>query len=133
MLQSHKIKNELYQNLGKLFYAVAMADKHIHSVEIKKLKESIKEHWLTVDDVADEFGTDAAYQIEIVFDWLQGEEKEATFYYEEFKDFFKEYKAKFTPRIRLLIWNTADAIAASFAGLNKSELILLAKLRILLQ
>ena len=133
MLQSQKLKNRLYQNLGKLFYAIAMADKNVRPIEVKKLREAVKEWWLAVDDVSDEFGTDAAYQIEIVFDWLQEEEKEGEAYFKEFTDFFKEHETAFTPKIRELIWNTADTIAASFAGKNKSELILLAKLKMLLQ
>ncbi len=40
-------------------------------VEIERLKEDVRKYWLTVDSIEDEFGTDAAYQIEIVFNWLQ--------------------------------------------------------------
>lgn len=77
MLHSEKTGNELYQNLGKLFYAVAIADKSIRPIEVEKMKEDVRKYWLTVDGVEDEFGTDAAYQIEIVFDWLQQEERKA--------------------------------------------------------
>lgn len=133
MLNSQKIGNELYQNLGKLFYAVAMADKAIRPVEVQRLKDSIKEKWLDVDDVEDEFGADAAYQIEIVFDWLQDEEKEGQIYFDEFKEFFEEHKDRITPKMITLIWKTAESIAASFAGKNKSELIILARLKLFLK
>ena len=133
MLPSEKIGNEFYQNLGKLFYAVAMADKTVHPMEIEKLKSAVKKHWLTVDMVEDEFGTDAAYQIEIVFDWLQQEEKKSDTYFREFIDFYEEHPSRFSNTIKLLIYRTADAIASSFANKNKSELILLAKLKLLLQ
>lgn len=133
MLNSQKIGNELYQNLGKLFYAVAMVDKTIRPIEVQRLKEAVKEKWLKVDAIEDEFGTDAAYQIEIVFDWLQEEEHDGQIYFDEFKDFFKEHKDRINPNIITLIWKTADAIAASFAGKNKSELIILAKLKLFLK
>ncbi len=133
MLNSQKIGNELYQNLGKLFYAIAMADNTIRPIEVKRLKEAIKEKWLDVDEVEDEFGEDAAYQIEIVFDWLQEEEKEGQIYFEEFKEFFQEHKDRITPNMTTLIWRTAESIAASFAGKNKSELIILAKLKLFLK
>ncbi|MEJ1222474.1 hypothetical protein [Sediminicola sp. 1XM1-17] len=133
MLNSQKIGNELYQNLGKLFYAIAMADNTIRPIEVIRLKQAIKEKWLDVDEVEDEFGADAAYQIEIVFDWLQDEEKEGELYFEEFKDFFREHKDKISPKMTTLIWRTAEAIAASFAGKNKSELIILAKLKLFLK
>lgn len=133
MRPSEKIGNELYQNLGKLFYAIAMADKKVVPEEIEKLKDDVRKYWLSVDDIEDEFGTDAAYQIEIVFDWLQEEELESQLYFEEFMDFFKAHPSKFNDRIKELIWVTADDIASSFAGKNKSELIFLAKLKMLLQ
>lgn len=133
MLPSEKIGNEHYQNLGKLFYAIAMADKKVAPKEVEKLKEDVRKFWLSVDDIEDEFGTDAAYQIEIVFDWLQKEEKESQLYFDEFKDFFKAHPSKFNDRVKQLIWRTADDIASSFAGKNKSELILLTKLELLLK
>lgn len=133
MLNSQKIGNELYQNLGKLFYAVAMADKAIRPIEVIRLKEAVKEKWLDVDEVEDEFGVDAAYQIEIVFDWLKDEEKDGQIYFDEFKEFFEEHKDRINPKMITLIWQTAEAIATSFAGKNKSELIILAKLKLFLK
>lgn len=133
MLPSDKIGNEFYQSLGKLFYAVAMADKNVRPIEIERLKEDVKKYWLPVDAIEDEFGTDAGYQIEIVFDWLQQEEKEGNTYFQEFVDFYKEHPSKFTKAIKQLIFKTADDIASSFANKNKSELILLAKLKLLMQ
>lgn len=133
MYPSEKIGNQLYQNLGKLFYAIAMADRKVVPEEVEKLKEDVRKYWLQIDDIEDEFGTDAAYQIEIVFDWLNQEEKDSELFYDEFVDFFKVHHSKFTEPIKQLIWHTADDIAFSFAGKNKSELILLAKLKMLLQ
>ena len=74
--------NEFYENLGKLFYSVAMADKKVSLIEIQRLKEDVKKYWLPLDDVEDDFGTDAAYQIEIVFDWLQQEERNSQSWYD---------------------------------------------------
>lgn len=133
MLSSKKIGNEFYQSLGKLFYAVAMADKRVRPIEVKKLKEDVQKYWLQVDSIEDEFGSDAAHQIEIVFDWLQEEEKESDTYYGEFADFYKEYPNAFNRGIKQLIFKTADDIASSFANKNKSEVILLAKLKLLFQ
>ena len=48
-----KLGNEFYQNLGKLFYAVAMADHSVHMKELEKLNEVIRDHWLDVDDIED--------------------------------------------------------------------------------
>ena len=132
MLNSEKVGNELYQYLGKLFYAVAIADRTIHLKELEKLKEMVRKHWLDVDDIEDEYGEDAAFQIEVVFDWLLEYEKDGHNCFNEFKVFFKEHPSHFTPEIKDIIMATANAIARSFAGTNKSELVILAKLKLLL-
>ncbi|HLU51235.1 MAG TPA: hypothetical protein VKZ42_03660 [Flavobacteriaceae bacterium] len=52
---------KFYQSLGKLFYAIASVDKVVRKDEVEILKSLVKEKWLDLDDVEDEFGTDAAY------------------------------------------------------------------------
>ncbi|WP_299535885.1 hypothetical protein [Ulvibacterium sp.] len=133
MTYQESTQNKMYQNLGKLFYAVAMADKNVRPKEVATLREAVREQWLDVDEAEDEFGTDAAYQIEIVFDWLHNEESDGDSYFKEFKYFFKEHRSLFTKRISEQIYKTARAIAVSFAGTNKSELVLLTKLKMLLE
>ncbi|MBR9853312.1 MAG: hypothetical protein GYB37_01875 [Algicola sp.] len=131
MTSKTKLGNELYQNLGKLFYAMAMADRSVHINEMEKLNEVVKEHWLDVDDVEDEYGSDAALQIISVFDWLLEYEKDSKEIYEEFEAFYTEHELVFTPKIKSLAMSTSRAITASFYGSNKSELILLGRLQLL--
>lgn len=132
MLETEKKQvNELYQNLGKLFYAMAMADHSVHMKEMEKLNEVVRDHWLEVDDIEDEYGTDAAFQIISVFDWLLEYGKDSEEIYEEFEAFYTDHKTLFTPEIKNLAMSTARAIAAAFAGSNKSELILLGRLQLL--
>lgn len=129
MNHSQEVANQFYQNLGKLFFAVAMADKSVRPKEVEKLTEDVRTYWLDLDHTWDEFGTDAAYQIEIVFDWLLNEEKDSETYFDEFADFYHEHPDKFSRPIKTLILHTCNDIANSFAGKNKSELIILAKLQ----
>ncbi|MDF0708838.1 hypothetical protein [Flagellimonas okinawensis] len=129
MFNSEKIGNEFYQNLGKLFYAVAMADHNVRPVEVKRLRKYVRQHWLEVDQFEDEFHTDSAYQIEIVFDWLEGEEKDGDEYFEEFKEFYKDHPEKFSEKLKQLIVETAESIASSFAGKNRSEMLAIFKLK----
>nr|WP_297789543.1 hypothetical protein [uncultured Allomuricauda sp.] len=134
MLESKEnLGNKLYQNLGKLFYAMAMADHSIHMKEMEKLNEVVKDHWLEVDDIEDEYGTDAAFQIVSVFDWLLEYEKDNDEIYEEFEAFYMDHKILFTPKIKNLAMSTSRAITASFSGSNKSELILLGRLQLLFE
>lgn len=120
-----------YEVLGKLFYAVAAADGVVELPEVNKLKEIIRKEWLPVDETEDGFQTDAAYQIEVVFDWLDAQNNlKSDTLFEKFVSYKNEQSHFFTPAIKKLIIKTAHAIAASFSGKNKSELIILAKLDI---
>lgn len=123
---------KLYQNLGKLFYAIAAADKVVSEEEKDTLKNIVKEDWVNVDDFKDDYGTDAAYLIEIIFDWLDENQPSAFSAFNDFKDFKKDHEEFFTPAIKKLIWKTADQIASSFSGKNKSELIMLSQLKAIL-
>lgn len=123
--------NELYQNLGYLFYAVAMADHRVHRKELEKLNELVKEHWLAVDELEDPYGTDAAFQIATVFDWLLDQGKNGNEAYEDFEEYYSEHKPLFTPKVKDLAKATSRAIAGSFSGNNKAELVLLGRLELL--
>ncbi|MCM4158706.1 hypothetical protein FHG64_03650 [Antarcticibacterium flavum] len=122
-----------YQNLGKLFYAIAAADKVVRAEEVAALKEIVEKEWLKIDEINDEFGTDTAYQIEIIFDWLDENQPDAEEAFNDFKEYRRDHQNFFDPDIDKLIWKTADTIAASFAGKNKAEVIMLSKLKALLQ
>ncbi|REE07745.1 hypothetical protein DFQ09_11175 [Winogradskyella pacifica] len=129
MVTKKKMTLQFYQILGKLFYSIAASDGNVRSIEFDKLKVLVKEQWLDVDDFEDTFGTDAAYQIEIVFDWLnEDEELNAKVCFDDFINYKKSQSHLFTKDIRRLILKTAAAIAYAFSGINKSELTLLAKL-----
>ncbi len=120
-----------YQEIGQLFYAVAAADKVVRKSEYDALRKFIREEWLSLDDYKDTFGSDAAFQVEIVFDWFDYEQMNAKDCFESFSEFYKEHPSLFTPERKQLILKTAHAIANAFAGKNKSELIFLSRLSLL--
>ncbi len=122
-----------YQKMGELFYAIAAIDKVVRKEEYDALKNIIQKEWKNLDDYEDPFRTDAAYQIEVVFDWFDYEQLDANDCFESFADFKKENQKLFTKDRKELIWKTANTIAAAFAGKNKNELVLLAKLKMLLE
>ena len=130
---SNIIGNTFYQKIGSLFFAVAMANGSVHSNEVDKLKALVREKWLPLDDIEDEYGTDAAFQIEIVFDWLLENEKKSSECFASFTAFYKEHKVIFSEKVKGLIFDTANAIAYSFSGKNKAELIFLGNLHLLFQ
>lgn len=128
---ANTVGNKFYQKVGKLFFAVAMVDGSVHTKEVDKLKSLVREKWLPLDDIEDEYGTDAAFQIEIVFDWLLENENTSAECYTDFTDFYKEHPTVFSDKVKTLVFETANSIAYSFSGKNKAELVLLAKLHLL--
>lgn len=120
---------QFYQHLGKLFYSLAAADNVIREEEIAQLKKVMHSDWLALDDSIDQFGTDAAFQIEVVFDWLvQIDWRNDDQFLTEFKLFKQEHKNLFTDAVNKLILKTAFAIAHSFSGKNKSEMVLISQI-----
>ncbi|TDD78896.1 hypothetical protein E0F89_00210 [Flavobacterium caseinilyticum] len=121
-----------YEHLGKVFYSIAAIDKTVRTEEIEKLKQIIRTEWLPLENSFNEFGDDTAYQIEIVFDWLVENEWVFDQVIPDFKIFRAEHQHLFTPEINTLILKTANAIASSFSGKNKSEHVLISQLSVIL-
>lgn len=134
MKPSESTMIHFYQQLGKVFYSIATVDKIIRKEEFAQLKKIVKKEWLPLEDSLTEFGDDSAYQIEIVFDWLVANGWDSEQVIPDFKFFRNEHQHLFTPEINALILKTANAIATSFSGKNKSEHVLISQLNsILLQ
>ena len=129
MTPSHQTMIHFYQHLGKLFFSIASVDKTVRKEEIAQLKEIVKKEWLPLENSFSEFGDDAAYQIEIVFDWLVENDWNIGKTMPDFEGFRKEHPSIFTPQVNDLILKTAKAITNSFSGKNKSESVLIEKLR----
>ena len=129
MTSSQKAMIPFYQCLGKLFYSVAMADKTVPEREVDQLKKLLRNQWLPLDQTHDIFGTDSAYQIEIVFDWLvETGAMNTDEILKDFKIFKTGHEKLFTKEVKELILKTAFSIAKSFSGKNKSELIQISQL-----
>tara|TARA_R110002073_G_scaffold13377_2_gene57141 strand:+ start:10765 stop:11181 length:417 start_codon:yes stop_codon:yes gene_type:complete len=131
MKTNKELTHKFYQNLGKLFYAIAAIDNNVRVEELDKLKDIVKKEWLTTHLIEDDFKMNAEHSIINTFKWLHNDnEYNAKTCYNSFLTFKKEHESLFTDQINTLILKTARAIAASFSKVNKSELMLLAKLNI---
>ena len=124
---------KLYQNLGYLFYSIAAAYKVVRHEEIAILRKIIREKWLKLEKTDDKFEKDTTSKIESVFDYLLLNEIVSNNAFTKFEYFELENKKIINKKTKQLIWDTANQIALSFSGNNKSELILLSKLQILLK
>ena len=131
MAFAEKPEIAFYQSVGELFYAIAASDKVVRTSEFDALKKLVRNEWLDESHATDQYQTDAAYQMEIVFDWFDYERMDANECFERFQQYVNEHRKAFTEERIELIKKTANAIAAAFSGKNKAELILLAKLDLL--
>lgn len=127
-MQHTDINTELFENLGKLFYAVAAADRNLHENETLGLKREIEKFW---KPKFAEAPYSMAYYIWHAFELARRSDTTAEQAYEAFVEFFKKSPGEFTEEVKNLILDTANAIARAYADKNKSELILLAKLQLL--
>jgi len=128
MKPSDKTMVLFYQQIGKVFYSIAAVDKTVRPEEVKELKKVIQKEWLPLENSIDSFGSDSAYQIEIVFDWLVENEWNIDQMIPDLKTFRIVHSSLFTDQVNALILKTAKAIADSFAGKNKSEHVLISQL-----
>ncbi len=121
MKKSYETMQLFYQNVGKLFYAVAYADKVVRKEEIDELKKVIETVWLPLEDTEDEFGMDNAFNIEFMFQYLNESKESAEQAFEDFKIYAKANPKMFSEYIKEITVNTCTAIADSFLGTNKAE------------
>lgn len=124
---------EFYQNLGKLFYAIAAADKMVHKDEVETLKNIINKDWLNLEGKKTDDEIDAMRQVKIIFYALVNKNENAKQCLQEFKQYKQDNERLFKEEVKELIWKTANEITTSFSSKNKSELIVLTDLGLLLQ
>lgn len=132
MKATSKTQSEFYQNLGKVFYAIAAADKMVHKDEVEMVKKIVNTDWLTLDGEKADYEIEAMRQIKITFYNLVNENAVAKKCLLEFQEYKQSNKRKFNDEVKKLIWKTANEIASAFSSNNKSELILLADLGFIL-
>ena len=129
-MENSDINTELFEHLGKLFYAVAAVDRELHEDETLRLKKEIEKFW---KPRFTEAPYSMAFYIWHAFEHARSSDATAEEAYEEFINYYKESPQVFTEEIRNLVLDTANAIAKAYADRNKSELILLAKLQLLFE
>lgn len=91
-----------YQNLGKLFYAIAAIDNNVRDEEFFKLQEIVKSDSLIITA---NHKTEAKNTIINTFNWLHNDnEYDAKTCYNSFIDFKKNNEELFTDKVKLKIY-----------------------------
>ena len=117
-----------YQHLGKLFYAVALADKKVKKEEFETMKKEISLLCVSENYQITKLKIDIEHHITSTFKILYFDKATVEDCYNDFVDYKRANEVLFTKSIKRMILKIAGKIAASFSDINKSELILLAKL-----
>ncbi|MFN8437447.1 MAG: hypothetical protein U0V72_07375 [Cytophagales bacterium] len=115
------IGEKFYEELGYLFYAAASADKKVAKEEVAELKKCVREVWLPLEDSTDTFGSDAAFHIESVFDWLLENGEKGQDALSNFEEYFLNHKKLFSESIKSKILDTVSRISGAYGTENKAE------------
>lgn len=127
-METRQKMNLFYQLLGKIFYAAANADKNLRPEERQVLKDLVKSEWVPLENSVDPYGSDAAFQIEYMFDILFETEPPTGHVLDELEDFKTHHPSLFTGDMNSRIVRTAGKITDAVARKNKNELVFLSRL-----
>ena len=117
----------LFDKIILVFYAVAAADGLVRPEELKVLKRVVKEKWFSGDNVPL-----CEVLIPQIFQELQQQGVSSHEAFDEFREYYQQHRNEFSQEHKAKLAETAAAVAAAFAGNNKSELTVLAQLYLLL-
>ena len=121
----NKLDDGFCMHLAQLFYAVASADNVVAEEEVNTLKLMIKKEWVSGNILSNS-------QAEVLFsafNQLAESRADSNQCFQTFKLYIENNHIKIAAPVKSLIWKTAERIASSYAHKNKSELIVLTKLK----
>ncbi|NOT36574.1 MAG: hypothetical protein HOP11_04295 [Saprospiraceae bacterium] len=121
-----------YSNIGNILYSVAACDKVVQKEEILNVRKLLQKDWLIAEKSLKDLEEDSAQKIQNYFYSLLEQSPDPQECFNEFKAFYESNKDMFSKTINDWIINTTSAIAFSFSKNNKSELVMLSKIQILL-
>ncbi len=116
---------DFHQALGQLFYAIALSDKVLREEEMAMLDKMINSEWLPIDKNAG--------QVRMTFNKVKEQGKTAQECMEAFESFYQTHKNLFREEVLERVWKSVNSIASACAGKNKSELVMLSKLSVILK
>ncbi|OEK01008.1 hypothetical protein BFP97_05550 [Roseivirga sp. 4D4] len=126
-MKPEKLDLPFYENLARLFYAMATVDNHVRTVEKRKIKEIIETEW---DDTSSSLDSNQVMysQLKVLFE--EAFDKEEAF--QLFKAYFLAHRETFTKDLKRKIMHGVNQIANAFGGTSKSESVLVSRLYFLM-
>lgn len=120
---------EFYIELGKLVYAIAMADGQVQQEELDTLRNTINTHLAPLEDSMDEFGTDSAFYTEFEFETLMDSQADVKSCFESFMQYIENNKNLFTPKFKAACINVIEEVAKAYQGIIPAEKELIDKIK----
>lgn len=133
MLSITKLEEQFYFKIGELFYAITAADGTTRKEEVQSLRNILKQDQSELKFMNNDSAEESTTLIIKGFKNAEAEALDASYYFTGFSNFKKTHPEFFGKEKNQAIWNIAVQLANSFAGGNKSELIMLNKLKLLFQ
>lgn len=119
--------------IGYVVYAVASADNHVALEEKKIAHDLINEHWTLLADNEDPFGVRALDFVDKIIVSFDEDHLDSEKAFDSFKEIFEEQKNDFTPEIKQFILDLCIKVGSAFNQMNKSELVLLSRIEMVLK
>ena len=112
---------EFYQELGKLLYAIANADGKVQKAELKQLQKIVSDELVPLDDTTDEFGTNAAFITEFMFDVYEGTKQDVEKAFNSFLGYLQINKPMLDEKHKKAVISAAHKVAEAFKGMTDEE------------
>ncbi len=115
-------KREIFEQLGNLFYAVAV-EQHMSLIASGELKMAVRKDWLTEAnrDNAQNNVSEAAHLIGVAIDSLQSDRTTSSEAFSAFETFFRKHEEQFSYALKKQILETADTIVNMLPSHGKSN------------
>jgi len=118
-----------YKELGKLLYAIAIADETVTEQEKAAVSKLIRERLLHKETDEDRFGSNEAWITQFSFDTSADSFTTAEEAFQEFLDFAKAYKHDLTDQDLDVCISLSEHMADTYHHVNKKENAMLKELR----
>ena len=120
---------EFYAELGKLVYALVKANGKVSLKEEKLLHKMVIEELVPNEAHMDEFGTDAAYYVEMEFEFLKENFADPMDSFNSFIDYVTDHHTAMNEYLTNITINLATRISEGYYGINRYEKEMLIKLK----
>ena len=118
-----------YKELGKLLYAIAIADSNISKKEKEEISKQIAERLLHKEVDSDQIGSNEAWITQFSFETTEDAGTTSEEAFEEFLTFIRLYHNELSEQEIEICYRVSEHVANAYRHINKKESNILQKLR----